>query len=130
MSEIGAVRLFETAGPVVVPSLSGLDAALETIRRSASSQRELGGRFERLMCRVLLEHPGEFRGRFPQVVPWGEWEGRDGPDGAVDACRCRADAEEPVSSPSREWNPSWGTVDEGQLPERAAADRPASVRRL
>lgn len=54
MSEVGVVRLSKR----LVPPLSGLDAALETIRGSASSQRELGGRFERLMCRVLLEHPG------------------------------------------------------------------------
>ena len=65
MSDIGAVRLSKR----LVPPLSGLDAALETIRRSASSQRGVGGRFERLMCRVLLEHPGEFRGRFTRVVP-------------------------------------------------------------
>ena len=80
MSDMGAVRLSKR----LVPPLSGLDAALETIRRSASSQRGVGGRFERLMCRVLLEHPGEFRGRFTQVVPWGEWEGRDGPDSGID----------------------------------------------
>ena len=67
-----------------VPLLSGLDAALETIRGLASSQREVGGRFERLMCRVLMDHPGEFRGRFARVVPWGEWEGRDGPDSGID----------------------------------------------
>ena len=80
MSDMGAVRLSKR----LVPPLSGLDAALETIRRSASSQRGVGGRFERLMCRVLLEHPGEFRGRFTRVVAWGEWEGRDGPDSGID----------------------------------------------
>ena len=80
MSDMGAVRLSKR----LVPSLSGLDAALETIRRVSSSPRGVGGRFERLMCRVLLEHPGEFRDRFTQVVPWDEWEGRDGPDSGID----------------------------------------------
>ncbi len=39
MSDMGAVRLSKR----LVPPLSGLDAALETIRRSASSQRGVGG---------------------------------------------------------------------------------------
>ncbi|MCY3538346.1 MAG: DEAD/DEAH box helicase family protein [bacterium] len=80
MSRIGPV---DRSNRFIVP-LSELDAALETIRSSAASKLELGKRFERLMCRVLLEHPGEFRDRFRQVVPWDEWEGRDGPDKGID----------------------------------------------
>ncbi|MYD04487.1 MAG: DEAD/DEAH box helicase [Acidimicrobiia bacterium] len=80
MSRIGPV---DRSNRLIVP-LSELDAALETIRSSATSKLELGKRFERLMCRVLLEHPGEFRDRFTQVVPWDGWEGRDGPDKGID----------------------------------------------
>ena len=36
------------------------------------------------MCRVLLDHPGEFHGRFTQVELWDESEERDGPDAGID----------------------------------------------
>ena len=66
------------------PQLSELDAALETLRDSSPSNTALGNKFERIMCRVLLDHPGEFRGRFTEVVPWKQWPGRDGPDTGID----------------------------------------------
>ena len=64
--------------------MPNLDAALKTIRERASTTVFQGRSFERLVGAALLNHPGEFRGRFSNVWLWADYPGRAGPDIGVD----------------------------------------------
>ena len=64
--------------------MPNLDAALETIRKRASTTVFQGRSFERLVGAALLNHPGEFRDRFSNVWLWADYPGRAGPDIGVD----------------------------------------------
>jgi predicted helicase len=59
------------------------DAILAAFREAATSNRDLGDRFERLIAHYLLTDP-QYSARFSDVWLWGEWPDRWGPDTGID----------------------------------------------
>jgi predicted helicase len=80
--------------------MTALDRVLARLRQVATSQRDLGDRFERLMRAYLRADP-LFANRFAEVWQWQDWPGRDGKsdtgidlvaaehDGGVCAIQCK-----------------------------------------
>jgi predicted helicase len=61
-----------------------IEAVLDRLRAGASTNRELGDRFERMMCAYLRTDP-LYAERFEQVWLWQQWPGRaNQPDTGID----------------------------------------------
>ena len=66
--------------------MSYLAEALHTLKqRNQASPARQGKEFERMVCRALRSHTGEYGAhRFKRVMLWNDWEHRDGPDHGID----------------------------------------------
>jgi predicted helicase len=63
---------------------SSVEALLEDLAAAATSERDKGDRFERLVCRFLMVDD-RWAARFSNVFRWSDWPGRGGrPDHGID----------------------------------------------
>ena len=85
---------------------STVHALLEKLNRSATSERDKGDKFERLVRKFLTFDP-QFGSRFSRVHMWMDWADRNGqPDRGIDLVAIERETEEPVAVQCKFYEPS------------------------
>jgi predicted helicase len=69
--------------PIITITMPALNTLLSKFRQSATDNRNLGDKFERLIANVLVTDP-LYAEKYSDVWLWGEWQHRSGADVGID----------------------------------------------